>query len=486
MKNEATISPDAPEGPWYRHVTRYQWLVLVIASLGWIFDIFEGQIFVTTMKEAMPSLLPKDAPEGLAAKYNDYAFAMFLVGGAFGGVFFGVLSDRIGRAKTLMITILVYSLFGSLTAFATAPWHIITLRFFVALGIGGEWAVAAAMVAEVFPKFARVKSLGIFHATSTIGSYLAIAAGYFIVANEGLRDHSIDGLNWRLCFLLGALPAALTIWIRLKLKEPEAWKKAHERAKTDSSQRTGRIADLFSPQLIRSTLTGVCLAGIGLATFWGVKVRTQDLMRIAQEEVIIDEIFPPRRPGTVLAVGNNFSFPGDKARETIDRTLQSNESQIRLKRAEMTGLFLIMTGGFIGMLCFGPLSQRIGRRGAFLFFHAGGFLSSILLFTLFAYQSISFYWLYLPIFGFLVSGMHAGYAVYFPELFPARLRSTGAGFCFNAGRLVAAPVLVIRGLMIDDLDFSLTETNAALSTLFLLGFVVLLFAPETNDKELME
>ena len=479
MNTENPIPDPRAEGPWYRNVTRYQWLVLVIASLGWIFDIFEGQIFVTTMKEAMPSLLPANAPEGLAEKYNDWAFAMFLIGGAFGGVFFGVLSDRIGRAKTLMITILVYSLFGSLTAFATAPWQVIALRFFVALGIGGEWAVASAMVAEVFPKFARVKSLGIFHATSTIGSYLAIAAGYFIVANEGLRNHPIDGLNWRLCFLLGALPAALTIWIRFKLKEPDAWKKAHERARTDSNQRTGRIVDLFSRQLIRSTLTGVCLAGIGLATFWGVKVRTQDLMRNSMaHQIIYDE--ETLIKGTTRLSGNSSTF-------YYYELLNNDEnSQIRLKRAEMTGLFLIMTGGFIGMLCFGPLSQRVGRRGAFLFFHAGGFLSSILLFTLFADKSMGFYWLYLPVFGFLVSGMHAGYAVYFPELFPARLRSTGAGFCFNAGRLVAAPVLVLRGFMIDDLEWSFTQTNAALSSLFLLGFVVLLFAPETNDKELMD
>jgi len=456
--------PLPPAGPWYRNVTGYQWLVLIIASLGWIFDIFEGQIFVTTMKEAMPSLLPANAPEGLAAKYNDYAFALFLIGGAFGGVFFGVLSDKIGRAKTLMITILVYSLFGSLTAFATAPWQVIALRFFVALGIGGEWAVASAMVAEVFPKFARVKSLGIFHATSTIGSYLAIAAGYFIVANEGLRNHEIDGLNWRLCFLLGALPAALTLWIRIKLKEPEAWKEARDRAKADSSQRTGSIVDLFTGDRLRSTLTAVCLAAIGLSTFWGVKVRTQDLMRNARADAVLAERAPTL-----------------DARAEI---LSTGEAKTSLKQAEMTGLFLIMTGGFIGMLCFGPLSMKTGRRGAFMIFHAGGFLSSILLFTQFAERSELFYWLYLPVFGFLVSGMHAGYAVYFPELFPARLRSTGVGFCFNAGRLVAAPVLVLRGFMIDDLSWSFTKTSAALSTLFLLGFIVLLFAPETNDREL--
>ncbi len=461
-------SSPVPDSPWYKNVTRYQWLVLLIASLGWMFDIFEGQIFVTTMKEAMPSLLPEGSSEGTAARYNDIAFALFLAGGAVGGVFFGMLSDRIGRAKTMLITILIYSAFTTLTAFVTAPWQVITLRFLVALGVGGEWAVASAMVAEVFPKFARVKSLGIFHASSALGSYLAIAAGFFIVSNEALRNHSIEGLNWRLCFLIGALPAFLTIWIRMRLKEPESWVKAHQRAKTDPTQRVGRLRDLFTPQLRRNTATGVCLAAIGLATFWGVKVRSQDLMRSAAERDIVAhaQLAPTAPPAETKKLLADHFKP--------------------LKRWEMTGLFLIMTGGMVGMLCFGPMSERIGRRGAFLFYHAGGFLSGILLFVFFDQQSINFYWFALPVFGFLVSGMHAGYAVYFPELFPSRLRSTGAGFCFNAGRLLAVPVLLLRGFMRDNLDWSLSRTSAVLSCLFLLGFVVLIFAPETNDEELPE
>jgi len=446
--------------PWYKNVTRYQWLVLLIASLGWMFDIFEGQIFVTTMNEVMSSLLPAGTPEGVADRYNDIALALFLGGGAVGGVFFGMLSDRIGRAKTMLITILVYSVFTTLTAFVTAPWQHVSLRFFVAFGVGGEWAVASAMVAEVFPKFARVKSLGIFHATSTLGSYLAIAAGFFIVSNEALRNHAIEGLNWRLCFLLGALPALLTIWIRMRLKEPESWVKARQRAETDPSQRTGHLRDLFSPELRRKTATGVCLAGVGLATFWGVKVRSQALMQNAAERVIVAEAEIPE-----VAIEENFKI---------------------LKRWEMTGLFLIMTGGMIGMLCFAPMSEKIGRRGAFLFYHLGGFFSGILLFAFFDEQSTSFYWFALPVFGFLVSGMHAGYAVYFPELFPSRLRSTGAAFCFNGGRLLAAPILILRGFMRDDLDWSLSRTSATLSCLFLLGAVVLIFAPETNDESLPE
>lgn len=155
--------------PWWKGVTRYQWLVLLIASLGWVFDTFEGQIFVTSMNEMMASLLPEDVPSEKRDSVAKLALGVFLIGGAVGGVFFGMLSDRIGRARTMIITILVYSLFTCMTAFVQEAWHVIALRFFVAMGVGGEWAVASAMVAEVIPRWARVSSLGIFHATSTIG-----------------------------------------------------------------------------------------------------------------------------------------------------------------------------------------------------------------------------------------------------------------------------------------------------------------------------
>src|SRR5438094_3305624 len=141
---------------WYSGITGYQWLVLVIASLGWVFDVFEGQVFVATEKEAMPELL------GGAAQQADFhthvALGAFLLGGAAGGVLFGTLSDRIGRKKTLSLTILVYSLFTCLSAFSRTWWQMALFRFLVALGVGGEWAVASTLVAEVFPTRARAWS----------------------------------------------------------------------------------------------------------------------------------------------------------------------------------------------------------------------------------------------------------------------------------------------------------------------------------------
>ena len=150
------MSNDESRLKWYEGITKYQWLVLLIASLGWVFDVFEGQIFVASMRDAMPALLGFESYNETVTAWNNVAFGFFLLGGAVGGVFFGVVSDRIGRSKTMIYTILFYSLFTCLSAFAQAPWQMVLLRFLVAMGVGGEWAVASAMVAEVMPTRSRL------------------------------------------------------------------------------------------------------------------------------------------------------------------------------------------------------------------------------------------------------------------------------------------------------------------------------------------
>ena len=196
---------------WYQGITTYQWLVLLIASLGWVFDVFEGQVFVASMDELAKELLGSDATEGDRSFYNNISMGMFLFGGAMGGVAFGVVSDRIGRARTMILTILMYSAFTCLTAFAQEWWHVAVLRFLVAMGVGGEWAVASSMVAEHFPTRARAWSGAIFHASSVFGTFLAVAVGEFIVANPQW--------GWRWAFGIGVVPALLTLWIRWQLRD---------------------------------------------------------------------------------------------------------------------------------------------------------------------------------------------------------------------------------------------------------------------------
>ncbi len=453
--------PNEAKGKWYQGVTAYMWLVLLIASLGWIFDNFEAQIFVASMKEAMPSLLPEGTAEGTVDFYNNVALGAFLVGGAVGGVLFGMLSDRIGRTQTMILTILMYSLFTCVTAFAQTWWQMTILRFLVAMGTGGEWAVASAMVAEVFPKRARAWSLGIFHASSVLGTSLAILAGAVVVANPRF--------GWRYGFVLGALPALLTLWVRWKLREPEQWEQARERARADVSQQTGRILDLFARGLIRNTLVGLVLATVGLATFWGVHIYGRELLRKIVERPYLETA---QAEGSATAAKVLAALPDDDKRT--------------IKHWEMLGMLLVTAGGGLGLLSFGPICEQIGRRGAFLLFQLGGLIGAVVVFQGMADATPTALCCMLPVFGFLTLGVHAGYAIYFPELFPTRVRGTGGGFCFNGGRLLAASILLLRGWMRSEqgAGLSLESTATILSLLFPLGVLALLAAPETKGREL--
>src|SRR5687767_5347081 len=219
-----------PPQRWYEGVTRYQWLVLVIASLGWVFDAFEGQLYNITRGDMLPELLraadPNLAPAEVAMltkAWGEKFLGIFLIGGTLGGWIFSSLADRWGRMPVMALTILFYSIFSGLTAFVSELWHVGVLRFLVAMGVGGEWAVGAALVAEVFPKHARERASGIFHSTSVAGLWLAAGVGLWV------------GSEWRTAYLVGVIPSLLVLWVRVSVKEPESWKEA----KKTKSERMG-------------------------------------------------------------------------------------------------------------------------------------------------------------------------------------------------------------------------------------------------------
>ncbi len=446
---------------WYEGIARYQWLVLVIASLGWVFDVFEGQVFVASMRDAMPALLGVVADHPLVARWNDWAFGSFLLGGAFGGVLFGMMSDRVGRARTMIVTILFYSVFTCVTALAQAPWQMVGLRFLVAMGVGGEWAVASSMVAEVMPQRSRPVMSSIFHASSVFGTLLAAATGAYVVGNPAL-----GAAAWRWGFAIGVLPALLTIWVRWNLREPETWVRAHRRAADDETQRVGRIVELFQRPHLRNTLVGVSLSSIGLVTFWGVHIYGKNaLLRNAQSRALAAENVPESAPMEQKA-----------AAWRAHRTT--------IKHAEMLSMVLNTLGGGLGLVLFGTLSNALGRKGAFILYHGMAFVMVHVLFGVLIAQDASAFWLAvaLPVFGFFTLGMHAGYAVYFPELYPTRLRGTGAGFCFNMGRLATAVAFFIFGTV----AIRQEAKAVALAPLYLLGIAVVAFAHETRDQQLPE
>jgi len=426
---------------WYDGVTRYQWLVLIVASLGWVFDAFEGQIYNITRGDMLPDLLthanPGIAPEALATAtraWGERFLGIFLIGGTIGGWLFSSLADKWGRKPVMALTILFYSVFTGCTAFATELWHVGVLRFLVAMGVGGEWAVGAALVAEVFPKHARERAGGIFHAASVGGIWLAAAAGLVV------------GTNWRWAYLVGIVPALLVLWVRVSIKEPDSWKEA----KAAKGDRMGSFAELLGDPRWRSrAIGGALLAMVGLATFWGVAVAGQNLA------------------------------------EDLLKKLGAPAAEIS-SRAKIAFGFVQTTGGFVGQLAMGPLCARWGRRRTFAIMHVAAFVMTLVVCWVPGYfGSYGLLLCLLPIFGFFAQGIHAGYAVYFPELFPTYLRATGAGFCFNTGRILAAPVLIWVSAWMKA-SFALPVAISVLGSLFLLGLVVLLFLPETKGRDLPE
>lgn len=438
---------------WYSGINSYQWLVLTIASLGWIFDVFEGQVLLSSEKQMLDHLVP-GASEDQRDFFKYVALASFLAGGAVGGVVFGSLADRIGRVRTMVFTILMYSLFTCLTAFAQNWWHVVVLRFLVALGTGGEWAVASALVAEVFPPKARAWSGAIFHGSSIFGTYLAIAAGLFIVPT----------LGWQRAFVIGALPALLTLWIRWQLKEPAQWSAAANKLTAGESIFT-QLSSIFAPGIASRTVLGFALAVIGLSTYWGVHIHGKELtFRRARQEI-------ERREG----------LAADASAQERDAFWKEHQTQ--LKRPEMLGMLLAATGGGLGLFSFGPICERLGRRRAFMLFHLGGFVMALLLFQTYLLWSEWVLWILLVVFGFWTLGMHAGYAIYFPELFPTRIRSLGAGFCFNCGRIAAAAVLILNAV-VRQWAVPLETAGTVLSFLFLVGIVIAWFGPETKGTTL--
>ena len=337
------------------------------------------------------------------------------------------------------------------------------LRFLVAMGVGGEWAVASAMVAEVFPKRARAWSGAIFHGSSVFGTYLAVFAGAFIVGNPNF--------GWRWGFAIGALPALLTLWIRWRAARTRTMGtgSSHRRQGCHSPNREDRRT---LPLAAPARHAGGRIAGSHRPwrRFGGVHIYGKDLMRRNAEQ-------------RALAAAGVPETADDEAKKAVT---EAEENKRTIKNREMIGMFLTTTGGGLGLLMFGPLCELLGRRGAFLLYHLGGLAAGLALFRFFSDAGDSTLLWALPIFGFLTLGMHAGYAIYFPELFPTRLRGTGGGFCFNVGRILAAPILILSGWMQKDWKISLEDSASLLSLLYLLALVVLIFARETKGRDLPE
>jgi MFS family permease len=288
-------------------------------------------------------------------------------------------------------------------------------------------------------------------------------------------------LPWRLGFAIGLLPALLIVWIRRSVREPEGWQQAQARARRDPAEQMGDLAGLFRGALLRRTLLGVTLAAVAMATFWGVHIYGKNTLQAAAARRYVAEARAATSAGAAGRPSPARAAPTSGAEQ---QKAALAPYAARLKRWEMLGMFLVTTGGGVGLLAFGPLAERFGRRLTFLLYHIGGLVSTLVVFKVLT--SVTALLVALPVFGLLTLGMHAGYAIYFPELYPTRLRGTGTGFCFNAGRAVAAPLVFLVGWLQSARGATLVDVASWASLLFLVGAAALAFAPETRGRALAE
>ena len=446
MTETLNTAPPETNQPWYRGVSGYAWLVLVVASLGWLFDTFDQQLFTLFRNRSREDILSRTvSPENLkpVVQYWSYILtSIFLTGFALGGFLFGVLGDKIGRTRTMMITIFVYAIFTGLNALVQTPYQYAACRFLTALGIGGEFGAGASIVAEVWPARSRPMALGVLQSLSTVGNMMAALVTYLL-----------SNTQWQYVYLIGIAPALLVVFIRLFIKEPESWNRAASKA-TASHEELGSLKALFTERGVsRNTYAALLIATAGVLGLWGISYFQTDFLR-------------------QMAAAEGYSV-----------------AEAQRFTAFIFGL-RFQIGGFIGMYLYAALSERIGRRPALVFIYVGALISIYGAFWGIHEINQAKVWSFFL--GLFTLAPFSAFAVYFPELFPTRLRSTGVGVCYNAARLVAAVGVWGMGsvaaqfVSATDPVYGYRIAATIMSSLYLFGFIGLWLAPETRGKPLPE
>jgi len=455
----ANLSDNSQNKAWWRQLNGYHWFVMIVASLAWFFDCLDQRLFSLARIPALTSLMP-GTPAGEIQAMGKEVTALFLVGWGIGGMIFGALGDRYGRARMLTITVLLYSVFTGLSFVSHYYWDFAIYRFLTGVGVGGVFGLAVALIAETVPSGARAGALGTLQVLSTIGN---ISAGFIKMGIDSLETSGTlqAGTGWRWLFLVGAVPAFLVFFIRRYLKEPEPWLKLQREGRLPKGAILAPYAGLLSDKRWRHNLIiGAVLSLTGVVGLWAIGEYAVDLQRY---------VFRKHFEGLGLS-------PEDVVK-SVNRTVNY-------------AFLLNMIGAALGMSLFTWLCGKIGRKKSFGFGFAAAFFI-----TLFVYWKMDSpsdaYWM-MPLMGGAQLGVFAGFAIYLPELFPSRLRSTGTSFCYNLGRFAAAAGSFFSAKLAQSAygqyGSPLMERYSAMTmcVIFLAGIIILIWAPETKDQPLPE
>jgi MFS family permease len=453
LSTTATI-PGATQVRWWRTFNRYHWWIFIVASLAWMFDCLVQQVFNLSRDGAVSDLLVDKTRATVLATYTT---SFFLMGWAVGGLIFGALGDRFGRARVLMFSLLIYSVCTGASAFVTTFAGFCACLFFTGLGVGGVFGLSVALVADSVPDVSRAPALGMLQSFSSIGNLIAglTGMGIGLLAVWHFLPFSLKA--WQAMFLVGSVPAFLFAFVFARVKEPEKWRLARE-AGIQSGVKFGSYNLLLrDPKWKRHAWGGLVLCSAGIVGLWGIGNFHPKIVGSIIEQYLAPEHLAP----AALASRKAFWIS--------------------------VGLLLQNLGGFLGMLSLAKFAQIKGRKPAFALAFLLSFVCTLLVFK-FLREVSQIYWM-LPIMGFGQFSVFGIYAIYLPELFPTSLRSTGTSFCYNFGRLLAATAPFTIGQITHRLGGDIEGFRTAgmwVSLVLLLGIAVLPLLPETMGKPLPE
>lgn len=405
---------------WYRSATPQQWKVIWAAMLGWTLDGMDVMLYAFALTAIQREFHFSGAESGALA-------SAMLLGSAIGGLGFGYVADRFGRVRSLIFSILAYSLFTAATALAHSAAILVLCRFLVGLGLGGEWAAGSVLVAEVWAAEHRGKAIGIVQSGWAIG-YIAAA----LLAASIMPKH-----GWRGLFFVGIFPALLTLWVRREVPEPEIWSNSRS---GHAATATREIATIFRVPLLRNTLLLVLLSSLLMFAYWGLFTWIPTYLST-----------PIARGGAGMSMVHSTSW-----------------------------IVPMQVGALFGYLSFGFFSDRFGRRPTFLFFVVGA-AACVPIYALHA-SSSAMLMLLGPLVGFFGHGYFSVFGTILAELFPSSVRGVAQGFCYNAGRGVSVFAPATIGFIADRNGIGVAI--ACTSVLYVMAAIVIYLLPETKGRTL--
>ncbi|MBV8854639.1 MAG: MFS transporter [Sinobacteraceae bacterium] len=405
------------------------WLALLSAGLAWLFDAMDFQIFTLILFPSVSALIGSADP-GRVAATGGAVIACKMLGWGVGGIAFGVLADRIGRARTMMTTVLIYAAFTGLSGLARSVGQLSVMQALAGLGMGGEWAAGTALVAETWPERSRARAMQVMQ--------MCFALGFFAAAAVNV---AVGPYGWRFVFLAGVLPGPVVLLLRLFVPEPPRWLAVRNTWGSTGALTTLRA--LFAIDMRGRTFVGVLIA-------LTMMIGSNSLSPLIP--VWIHQLLPPERQGSAGRVISQF-------------------------------IMLVSLGGMAGYLGLMLPNARLGRRWAYTLIVASTATVVLLLFSVF--PSIGGLLIFAPIYGFFTIGGFGFFAMYFPELFPTRLRATGQGFCWNTARTLAAAGPLVAGTLVRALG-SVPAAGRLIAAVYLIGLIAIWFGPETKGQALQD